>query len=73
LLCRSFSVSSSPICQSFRLVAKPFEFYLGSHWSCLLALVYSLLFAVLSSKFWVYFKVLNPLWVDTCSRWKTWI
>jgi hypothetical protein len=30
LLCRIFLVSCSPTCQSFLLVAEPFEFYLGT-------------------------------------------
>jgi hypothetical protein len=51
LLGRSFLISCSPICQSFLLVAEPFEFYRGSHCLCLLILVYSLLFPVLASKF----------------------
>jgi hypothetical protein len=36
LLCRSFLISCSPTCQSFLWVAKPFEFYVGSHCLCLL-------------------------------------
>jgi hypothetical protein len=34
LLCRSFLISSSSICQSFLLVAEPFELYLGSCCLC---------------------------------------
>jgi hypothetical protein len=53
LWCRSFLISCSPICQSFFLVARPFEFYWGSHCLCLLIPVYSLLFLALASKFQV--------------------
>jgi hypothetical protein len=51
LLCISFLISCSPICQVFVLAAEPFEFYLGSHYLCLLIPVYSLLFPTLASKF----------------------
>jgi hypothetical protein len=53
LLCRSFLISCSPMCQFILLVAEPFEFYLESHCLCLLVPVYSLLFPVLASKFQV--------------------
>jgi hypothetical protein len=51
LLCRSFLISCSIICQSFLLVAEPSEFCLGSHCLCLLIPVNSLLFSALPSKF----------------------
>jgi hypothetical protein len=50
LLCRSFLISCSPICQSFLLVAEPFRFYWRSHCLCLLILVYSLFFTPLVLK-----------------------
>jgi hypothetical protein len=49
LLFRSILVSCSPICQSFLLVAEPFEFYLESH--CLFLLVP--LYLALDSEFQV--------------------
>jgi hypothetical protein len=51
LFCRRFLISCSPICQSFLLHVKPFEFYWGSHHLCLLIPVYSLLFPALTSEF----------------------
>jgi hypothetical protein len=50
LMCRRFLVSCSPTCQSFLLVAKPFELYVGNHCLCLLVPVYSLLYPALDSK-----------------------
>jgi hypothetical protein len=64
LLCSSFLISCSPICQSFLLVAEPFEFYLVSHCLCLLIPVYSLFFHAQLQSFRSYIKVLIPLWVD---------
>jgi hypothetical protein len=73
LLCGSFFISWSPFCQSSLSVAEPFEFYLGSHRLCLLIPVYSVLFPALALKYRSYIKVLNSLWSDTCTGWKTWI
>jgi hypothetical protein len=53
LLCRSFLISYSPICQSFLLVAEPFVLYWGNHCLSLLTPVYSLLFPKPASKFLV--------------------
>jgi hypothetical protein len=50
-LCKSFLVSCSPICQSFLLVAEPFNLYLRSHCLCILIPVYCLLFPALASNF----------------------
>jgi hypothetical protein len=59
--------------QFFLSVAESFEFYLGKHCLFLLIPVYSLLFPALASKFHAFFKDLNPLCVDTCTAWQTWI
>jgi hypothetical protein len=49
LLCRSFLVWYSPICQLFLLIAKLLEFHLESYCLCLYVLMFSLLFSVIVS------------------------
>jgi hypothetical protein len=73
LLYRSFWILCSSICQAFLLDAETFVFYFVSHCLCLLVPVYFLLFPELAVSFMSYIKVLNPLWVVTCTVWKMWI